>query len=76
MSSGCMTATPIIWREERTRLFWSISLIFDWVSASMRRLQPGSSLYQSSWDQRLSLIEASSLSNLSDSSDSNRSNRS
>ena len=38
--SGCMTATPIIWREERTRLFWSISLILDWVSASMRRLQP------------------------------------
>ncbi len=38
-----------------------------WVSASMlRRLQPGSNLYQSSWDQRrLSLIEASSLSNLS-----------
>ena len=25
VSSGYMTATPIIWRDERTRLFWSIS---------------------------------------------------
>ena len=38
--SGCMTATPSIWRDVRTRLFCSISSILDWVSASMRRLQP------------------------------------